>query len=98
VEPELKKIAIFVEGQTERIFVEKFLIEYFGYYKIEIEFQKYLGHKGIKLLGIRKNPYAEFYVLIFDVGGDSTVVTALKERAENMINNSALLTKYSVFT
>ena len=84
----MKKIAIFVEGQTERIFVEKFLIEYFGYYKIELELQKYLGTKGIKFLGKRENPYAQFFVLIFDVGGDSTVVTALKERAENMINNS----------
>lgn len=88
MEPELKKIAIFVEGQTERIFVEKFLIEYFGYNKIELDNQKYLGKKGIRLLGKKKNPYAEFYVLIFDVGGDGTVVTALKERAESMIDNS----------
>lgn len=88
MEPELKKIAIFVEGQTESIFVEKFLIEYWGYSKIELELQKYLGTKGIKLLGKRKNPYAEFYVLIFDVGGDGTVVTALKERAESMIGYS----------
>jgi hypothetical protein len=32
--------------------------------------------------------YAEFYILVFDLGGDGNVVSAIKERAEKMINRA----------
>jgi hypothetical protein len=84
----VKKIAIFVEGQTERIFMVRFLSEYLGDKKIEIRIEKNLGNRGVKYMGMRKNPYAEFYILVYDVGGDSNVVSAVKERAEKMINRA----------
>jgi hypothetical protein len=79
----LKKIAIFVEGQTERVFMVRFLSEYLGVHKIEMRLEKNLGDRGVKYLGMRKNPYAEYYILVYDVGGDGNVVSAVnfvKER------------------
>lgn len=84
----MKKIAIFVEGQTERIFMLRFLSEYLGENKIEIHMEKRLGNRGIKYLGMRKNPYAEFYILVYDVGGDGNVASAVKERSQKMINSA----------
>ena len=46
----MKKIAIFVEGQTERIFMLRFLSEYPGENKIEIHMEKRLGNRGVKYL------------------------------------------------
>lgn len=81
------KIAIFVEGQTERIFVVKFLSEFLGgeqnFSRIE---EKYFGSKGTKLLATRDYPNANFYILIFDTSGDGNVIPTLMERAENMVN------------
>lgn len=82
------KIAFFVEGQTERVFIEKFLIEYFGIQNIELEFCRYWGQKGVEMLGKRTNLNAQYYILIFDVGGDGNITSAVKERAEGMINVS----------
>ena len=41
-----KKIACFVEGQTEQIFVEKLFQEIAGYKQISIETYKFQGSKG----------------------------------------------------
>ena len=81
----MKKVAIFVEGQTEKIFVEKFLYEYFNTYYIEIEFQKRLGKTYTKLIGKRENPFAEYHFSIVDMTGDANVFSALYERAEQMM-------------
>ena len=81
----MRKIAIFVEGQTERIFVEKFLSVYLGYHKIQVEPWKELGIRGRVCIAPRTNLHADYYFLIYDVGGDAKVNSALKERAETMI-------------
>ncbi|MDM8543409.1 DUF4276 family protein [Desulfococcaceae bacterium HSG9] len=82
------KIGIFVEGQTERIFVVKFLSEYLGgehnFSRTEII---NLGSKGTKIITERNFPHADFYFLIFDTTGDGNVVPAILERADNMIKN-----------
>lgn len=82
------KIGIFVEGQTERIFVVKFLEEYLGgeqnFSRIEIENH---GKRGTRVLTRRNYPDSVYYILIFDSMGDGNVIPALLDRAENMINN-----------
>ncbi len=82
------KIGIFVEGQTERIFVVKFLTEYFGgeqnFSRLEI---KNHGSKGTKILTRRNFPNANYYIFIFDSAGDGNVLPALRDRADNMIIN-----------
>jgi len=84
----IKKIGIFVEGQTERIFVVKFLTEYLGgehnFSRREIKFS---NENRTELIGERHFPNAEYYFLIFDCSGDGNVLPALYDRAENMILN-----------
>ncbi|MBF0607003.1 MAG: DUF4276 family protein [Candidatus Magnetobacterium sp. LHC-1] len=83
------KIAFFVEGQTERIFVEKFLDEYISLNKCELIVQKYIGNnKSVKRIFEKKNPYAKFYVLIHEVGNDEKVNITIRENAEVMIKSS----------
>ena len=83
----LIKVGIFVEGQTERIFVVKYLAEYLGgeqnFSRTEIQ---HLGSRGTKILTTRNYPESNFYVLIFDCSGDGNVIPALRDRAQNMIN------------
>lgn len=86
----MKKIGIFVEGQTERIFVVKFLTEYLGgehhFSRDEIKYKT--KNLTIKIQS-RDYPAVEFYFLIFDCAGDGNVLPALYERAENMILNQS---------
>ena len=81
------KIGIFVEGQTERIFVEKLLEKYLTPPEFEIESCRLIGD-GIHMVR-RRNIHSgiQIYVLIYDVGNDERVVSALLERAEYMISN-----------
>jgi len=83
----LIKVGIFVEGQTERIFVVKYLAEYLGgeqnFSRTEIQ---HLGSRGTKILTTRNYPESNYYVLIFDCSGDGNVIPALRDRAQNMIN------------
>lgn len=81
------KIGIFVEGQTERIFVVKFLSEYLGEHNFSRTEIENLGSKGTKILTERSFPHANYYFLLFDTTGDGNVVPAVVERADNMINN-----------
>jgi hypothetical protein len=41
----MKKIAFYVEGQTEQFFINKLLIEIAGYKNIEIELEQFQGAK-----------------------------------------------------
>ncbi|MBC8384215.1 MAG: DUF4276 family protein [Candidatus Cloacimonetes bacterium] len=84
----MNKIAIFVEGQTERIFVIEFLKELLGgehkFSRIE---EKFTNQNRSELIATRIFPNAEFFILIFDASGDGNVLPALFDRSENMIKN-----------
>ncbi|KWT84932.1 DUF4276 family protein [Candidatus Magnetominusculus xianensis] len=80
----MKKIAIFVEGQTEVIFVKRFLYEYINPTKIELYFEE-KGRDCIIAKGIRKNLNAEYFFLIYNVTGDGNIFSAVKERAQKLI-------------
>lgn len=73
-----KKIACFVEGQTEQIFVERLFQEIAGYKKISIETYKFQGrkdHRIIESLKQSKVQDAPFFVLLYNCGCDSHVVS-----------------------
>jgi hypothetical protein len=83
----MSAIAIFVEGQTELIFVERLLFEMFGYQilRIEHEFQ----HGGLyHQIGIRGAPpvCASHTVLIVNCACDGKVLPAIEERANKLRN------------
>ena len=83
-----KKIACFVEGQTEQIFVERLFQEIAGYKEIDIETYKFQGRKdnrriqSLKLSTIKNAP---FLVLIYDCGCDSHVVSDIRKQHQSLI-------------
>jgi len=89
----MKKIALFVEGQTEQIFAEKLIREIIGRHGFSIESYKFLGGKDIA-----KNPFwlttqnangnSEFYFVIYDCGGDGRVQSDIRERLDSLREES----------
>ena len=80
------KLCIFVEGQTERIFLEKFFSEYLGHHNLSIDSYKLFGNKLRQIRGKDKKYRTLYYIQIFDAGNDVKVMSALKERCENLTN------------
>ncbi|HBB18566.1 MAG: hypothetical protein A3J94_14725 [Syntrophus sp. RIFOXYC2_FULL_54_9] len=83
----MSALAIFVEGQTELVFVERLLFEMFGYQHLRIERQQ--QHGGLyHEIGIRGAPPENAYhnVLIVNCACDGKVLPAIEERANNLRN------------
>ena len=82
-----KKIACFVEGQTEQLFVERLFQEIAGYKKISIETYKFQGGKAnriiqpLKLSTIKNAP---FFVLLYDCGNDAHVVSDIRKQHQSL--------------
>jgi hypothetical protein len=91
----MKKVAFFVEGISEQIFVEKLLVEIFGRHKISIETIKISGGKNSP---IKKAKYpfnnsgnnSDYFAVIYDCGGDSTVKSYILEERESLIKANYL--------
>ncbi|TAG01969.1 MAG: DUF4276 family protein [Cytophagia bacterium] len=86
----MKKIAFYVEGQTEQFFINKLLIEIAGKKKIEIELQQFQGvgkpTKSIypKTTAQPQNP--QHFALIFDCMGDGGVKPRILQDAVSLFN------------
>lgn len=85
----MKKLAIFVEGQTERIFVSKLVREIAGEKKVFIATEKPMksrkGERIFTVIDVTKIPTDEkYYVLIRDCGGDSCVMSDIKDYCEKL--------------
>jgi hypothetical protein len=94
----MKKAAIFVEGQTERVLVEWMLDQIIDASRLYVEIRSLFGSKkgfGRLVLKARErtNPNAEYYVLIIDSGGESSVVSDLNEQYRSLIaaNHSVII-------
>lgn len=86
----MKKIAFYVEGQTEQLFINKLLIEIAGQKNIQIELQRFQGvgkaTKSIypKTTAQPQNP--QHFALIFDCMGDGGVKRRILEDAVSLFN------------
>lgn len=85
----MKKIAIFVEGQTEQIFVEKLIIEIAGRNDVVIRDEKAAKNSnGKRIFTIikseSKDPKKSFYILIRDCSSDTTVKSDIIENSQNL--------------
>ena len=73
----MKKIAFYVEGQTEQFFINKLLIEIAGQKNIEIALQQFQGvgkpTKSIYPKTTAKPQNPQHFALIFDCMGDGGV-------------------------
>lgn len=85
----MKKIAFFVEGLTEQIFLKKLLEEIAGVKHISISEQKLFTSNGkaghYKILAESKITGAKYFALINDVGGDSKVQSELLDNYHSLV-------------
>jgi len=79
------KTAVFVEGQTELIFVREFLLRYFDYQDIRLECFSLITEGNMS-----HAPYdfpfqdAKFYFQIINVGNDRAVLSNLLKREKHI--------------
>lgn len=82
----MKKISIFVEGQTERIFVERLLDEYLTIGKFKRVSYKLVGDRALLMTRWVDPEDKPLFVLIYDVGCDEKVLSAIIERGTKLLN------------
>ncbi|MBM4032596.1 MAG: DUF4276 family protein [Planctomycetes bacterium] len=76
----MKKIAVFVEGQSEQIFVRSLLQCALGHQPISFQCIQLAGDHDRQVPYSFLNPAAVAYFLIVNVGSDERVLSAVKER------------------
>jgi hypothetical protein len=90
----MKRIAIFVEGQTEQIFVNKLLIEIAGQKNLAIELMKFSGKGKAKIQiphsNLATSTAPSHGVLIYDCGGDEGVKTRILEEYQSLFEQNYL--------
>jgi hypothetical protein len=85
----MKKIAFFVEGKTERIFIEKLIDNYFTHPFFNVESFELVGDRAKTITKANYNDGSvAYYFLVYDVGGDGRVASAIFERHEKLLNES----------
>jgi hypothetical protein len=86
----MKKIAFYVEGQTEQFFINKLLIEIAGQRNIEIELQQFRGvgrpTKSIYPKTTAQPQHPQHSALIFDCMGDGGVKPRILQDAVSLFN------------
>lgn len=85
----MNRLAIFVEGYTEVVFVEKLIEEIAGLNRVSIERREIRGggksRRTMKVIRAAKPyPRQDYYVLLFDCGGDESVKTRILEEHDNL--------------
>lgn len=89
----MKKLAFFLEGQTERLFVES-LIQYSAQ-NSNVQIQSKRGNLGRKYQRIFFEINAkhigtgdDFYILVIDSGSDDSVISDIKELYSNLVKEN----------
>ncbi len=87
----MHKLAIFVEGQTEEVFAAKLVEEIAGKNRVIIERRKASGGRRgtrtLELVACSEDIGQEYYVLIVDCGGDSSVKSDIRDRYDGLAKN-----------
>lgn len=80
----MSKMAIFVEGQTEQLFVERLLLEIATVNQIQIQHLSILG-KG-RVIALKTPPaITEHFVLILNSGTDNRVASDVRDNYANLV-------------
>ncbi len=85
----MDRLAVFVEGYTEVVFVKKLFEEVAGKNNVLVEHWKIRGgsrtRRTMRLVeALKASTGQKYYVLIVDCGGDETVKTRIREEHENL--------------
>ncbi|GHS90156.1 hypothetical protein AGMMS49957_15340 [Synergistales bacterium] len=88
----MKKIAIFVEGQTEQYFTSELVKQIFGEKKIAVEIQQFSGSVGRRNFTIiqtaTRTTATDYYFVIYNCCGDSTVKSDIIEQLPTLSKQS----------
>lgn len=89
----MNKLAVFVEGYTESIFVEALIAHIAGENNIRIEQRRIRGGSSVRrtfnvVKAAKADTGQNYYVLIVDCGGDSLVKDRIREEHENLTRNN----------
>jgi hypothetical protein len=85
-------LAVFVEGQTEQLFVETLIYEIAGRHNIQIDTMQGFGgntcpRQFLVIQGNGPDPSKGYYVVIYDSGGDSSVLSDIRDNYKSLIAN-----------
>ena len=84
----VRKVALFVEGATEQIFVRDFLAKWYDWDGQKVGFNCYALHSDNEYDA--PHPYgstdSENYFQIFNVGNDNSVLSKMLDRSERLSN------------
>ena len=87
----MNKLAIFVEGQTEAIFLDRLLREISTSHSVQIETRSNTHNQ--RRLNVLSNPPVsnqhkpEYYALIFDCGGDEKVASVIRDQYAGLVKS-----------
>ncbi len=89
----MKKIAIFVEGQTESIFIDAYLRELFSRNSISITSQKFSGGRRspIRINTINAESTSlrtEYFFLIIDCTSENNVISYINDQYSSLISSN----------
>lgn len=80
----MRKVALFVEGLAEQVFVRDFLIKWYDWDESKVGLSCYKLHAGNEHYA--PYPYgsvdSEYYFQIFNVGNDNSVLSVMLDRAD----------------
>lgn len=83
----MKKIAIFVEGQTELIVVREYLLKWFDYQNVEIECRTLFSDDKFHSAEYDyPSPNPNYHFQIINVGNDNAVLSRILKREKYMWN------------
>lgn len=88
----MKKLAVFVEGYTELLFVEQLILEIGGVHNVRVELQKIRGgskvpRKMTTIKAAKTDTGERYYVLIVDCGSDDQVKTRIIEEHDSLTHS-----------
>lgn len=82
------KTAIFVEGQTELIFVREMLLKMFSYQNVSLECYTLFTDSNFNTTEYAyPNTEANYYFQIINVGNDTSVITRMIHRQQRLLNS-----------
>jgi len=86
----MNKLAVFVEGQTEQLFVSRFVKELAGHHKVAIETWKAVGGgrrppRRFIQLSASATEGKQYSVLIYDSGTDSRVTSDIRDQYQGLV-------------
>jgi hypothetical protein len=89
----MKRIAFFVEGLTEQLFLQKLIQEVFTENQIAIESTKIQGGSKVRISFTTISASAitdqtKYYILIYDCGGEKNIRSYINEQRESLIKNN----------